>query len=135
MAKEEDILTELIEDAIDQVYEQLENSETSAKISGYTVTAIANTAKQIRQDKADLVAALEQIVKRGRGDSKNLTSERCVMFDIAQAATMKEIVREVEGKMQCTCDLDNWEPEKSTGHSWVCQIHKAALKELEATDA
>jgi hypothetical protein len=27
----------------------------------------------------------------------------------------------------CNCDLDNWEPEQSTGHSWVCRIHKAAL--------
>jgi len=29
--------------------------------------------------------------------------------------------------MQCNCDLDNWEPERSTGHSWVCRIHKATL--------
>ena len=29
--------------------------------------------------------------------------------------------------MQCNCDLDNWEPERSTGHSRVCRIHKAAL--------
>jgi hypothetical protein len=41
---------------------------------------------------------------------------------------MKEIVAELEKKMQCNCDLDNWEPEKSTGHSWVCRIHKEAVK-------
>lgn len=29
--------------------------------------------------------------------------------------------------MGCNCDLDNWEPERSTGHSWVCRIHKATL--------
>lgn len=24
----------------------------------------------------------------------------------------------------CNCDLDNWEPERTTGHSHVCRIHK-----------
>jgi len=42
--------------------------------------------------------------------------------------------------MHCNCDLDNWEPERSTGHSWVCRIHKATIAappELiaEATEA
>lgn len=31
-----------------------------------------------------------------------------------------------DGKMRCNCDLDNWEPERSTGHSHVCRIHKTA---------
>jgi hypothetical protein len=31
-----------------------------------------------------------------------------------------------DGKMRCNCDLDNWEPERSTGHSCVCRIHKTA---------
>ena len=30
--------------------------------------------------------------------------------------------------MRCNCDLDNWEPEQSTGHSWVCRIHSATMK-------
>jgi len=29
--------------------------------------------------------------------------------------------------MGCNCDLDNWEPERSTGHSHVCRIHKATM--------
>lgn len=37
-----------------------------------------------------------------------------------------EIVKEIESKTQCVCDLDNWEPEKDTGHSRVCPIDKAA---------
>lgn len=41
---------------------------------------------------------------------------------IANAADMR-----AEG-MGCNCDLDNWEPEQSTGHSHVCRIHKAALQ-------
>ena len=32
-----------------------------------------------------------------------------------------------DGGMRCNCDLDNWEPERSTGHSHVCRIHKAAI--------
>ena len=35
------------------------------------------------------------------------------------------------GKLQCNCDLDNWEPEKETGHSHVCRIHKAAMRKFE----
>lgn len=39
----------------------------------------------------------------------------------------KEIARTLKDQgMKCNCDLDNWEPEASTGHSWVCRIHKAA---------
>jgi hypothetical protein len=41
--------------------------------------------------------------------------------------TLKEIVKELEPTMQCYCDLDNWQPEPSTGHSWVCDIHKKAV--------
>lgn len=28
--------------------------------------------------------------------------------------------------VRCNCDLDNWEPEPDTGHSWVCTIHRQA---------
>lgn len=44
--------------------------------------------------------------------------------------TLKDIVKEKESTMQCCCDLDKWEPEKDTGHSWVCRIHKAAKEEF-----
>jgi hypothetical protein len=40
--------------------------------------------------------------------------------------TRREIAAELERTLQCNCDLDSWEPEKSTGHSCVCRIHKAA---------
>lgn len=39
---------------------------------------------------------------------------------------LREKVKEISKTMQCNCDLDNWEPEQDTGHSWVCRIHKAA---------
>lgn len=42
--------------------------------------------------------------------------------------TRKQIAQHLRAKgMACNCDLDNWEPEDSTGHSWVCRIHKAAM--------
>jgi hypothetical protein len=41
---------------------------------------------------------------------------------------LKEIVKEFEKNSQCNCDLDNWEPEQSTGHSHVCRIHKSAIQ-------
>lgn len=35
--------------------------------------------------------------------------------------------RELRKTMQCNCDLDRWEPERTTGHSHVCRIHKAVM--------
>lgn len=40
-----------------------------------------------------------------------------------------EIAQEIARTTQCNCDLDNWEPEKLTGHSWVCRIHKLAIEQ------
>jgi hypothetical protein len=40
---------------------------------------------------------------------------------------LKLAARLLEVEMQCTCDLDRWEPDRRTGHSSVCQIHKAAI--------
>jgi len=40
---------------------------------------------------------------------------------------LRAIVKDLKGDgMQCNCDLDRWEPEIDTGHSWVCRIHKQA---------
>ncbi len=40
--------------------------------------------------------------------------------------TLRERVEHFSRKLQCNCDLDNWQPEPETGHSWVCRIHIAA---------
>jgi hypothetical protein len=40
-----------------------------------------------------------------------------------------EIIKKHESELQCMCDLDKWEPEPITGHSFVCPIHKAVTKE------
>lgn len=29
--------------------------------------------------------------------------------------------------MRCNCDLDTWEPERTTGHSHLCRIHNRAM--------
>ena len=39
--------------------------------------------------------------------------------------TDKQIVKYLKDQgMRCNCDLDNWVPESSTGHTFVCRIHK-----------
>ena len=43
---------------------------------------------------------------------------------------LKEIAREIAKTTQCNCDLDKWEPERSTGHSFVCRIHKLAIEKF-----
>lgn len=43
--------------------------------------------------------------------------------------TARDIASELTKVMPCNCDLDRWEPEKTTGHSCVCRIHKAAISQ------
>jgi len=45
-----------------------------------------------------------------------------------QGASPNEIAKELSKTNGCNCDLDNWEPEKSTGHSCVCRIHRATVQ-------
>lgn len=48
--------------------------------------------------------------------------------------TPREIARDLrDNGMRCFCDLDNWQPEISTGHSWVCPIHKIAIEKTKET--
>jgi len=42
---------------------------------------------------------------------------------------LRKRARELSETMQCCCDLDKWEPERNTGHSLVCRIHKAVMAE------
>lgn len=52
---------------------------------------------------------------------------------VLEGRLLREIVRGMETpRIQCNCDLDNWEPEQNTGHSWVCDIHKQALARADA---
>lgn len=46
------------------------------------------------------------------------------------ADEIRRRAKELESQMQCNCDLDNWEPERSSGHSWVCRIHKKAVNDF-----
>ena len=45
--------------------------------------------------------------------------------------TLREIAKEIAKTMRCNCDLDNWQPDTRTGHSWVCRIHRAAMAKKE----
>jgi hypothetical protein len=49
--------------------------------------------------------------------------------------TLRDHAKEFAKSMRCNCDLDNWEPERTTGHSWVCRIHKAALAKARGESA
>lgn len=40
---------------------------------------------------------------------------------------LREKASELAKTMRCNCDLDKWEPDRRTGHSWVCRIHRAAI--------
>ena len=41
---------------------------------------------------------------------------------------LMEIAKQLKDEgMRCNCDLDNWEPERSTGHEQGCRIHKLAM--------
>lgn len=43
--------------------------------------------------------------------------------------TLKEIVAELRGNgMGCNCDLDNWQPNTDSGHSWVCRLDEEARR-------
>ncbi len=44
---------------------------------------------------------------------------------MSEDKTLLAIANELENNMKCNCDLDNWEPESSTGHSWVCRPHRS----------
>ena len=42
--------------------------------------------------------------------------------------TIRQIAVDVAKTVRCYCDLDNWQPELISGHSWVCPIHKEAIR-------
>lgn len=44
----------------------------------------------------------------------------------------RDFAKQFRKDMRCNCDLDNWEPEESTGHSWVCCIHRRAMGHFNA---
>ena len=42
----------------------------------------------------------------------------------------RKIAKELRETMRCFCDLDNWQPDRRTGHSCVCPIHKLTMERL-----
>jgi hypothetical protein len=46
---------------------------------------------------------------------------------MADQPDMRKIIATLkEAGLRCNCDLDNWEPERDTGHSCVCRIDQRA---------
>jgi hypothetical protein len=56
-----------------------------------------------------------------------MVSDGCNMSRV-DPQVVRKIVADLRKTMQCNCDLGRWEPEKISGHSWVCRIHKKALE-------
>ena len=51
--------------------------------------------------------------------------------EVQKPKTAREIAEELyNGGMGCNCDLDRWQPERDTGHSHVCRIHKATIQRI-----
>jgi hypothetical protein len=70
----------------------------------------------------------DQIDNWKRSQRMNLENRaRAKALADARRRELHERARELSRTMQCNCDLDNWQPEPSTGHSRVCRIHKAAV--------
>jgi hypothetical protein len=52
-------------------------------------------------------------------------------MDDSNLNEIRKIAKEKSKTLQCNCDLDNWQPDERTGHTWVCCIHKAAMLEWD----
>ena len=49
----------------------------------------------------------------------------------AAPTSAREVAKNLKAEgMKCNCDLDSWQPELLTGHSWVCRIHKAVIVKI-----
>lgn len=53
-----------------------------------------------------------------------------MMAETPKTPTLREIASEIAKTMPCNCDLDNWQPTRSTGHSPVCRIYEAAFAKV-----
>lgn len=79
---------------------------------------------EVLDDLRDAKEWLLRVIAPVTGNNK-LESEMAETTD----KTAREIAQELASEgMHCNCDLDNWMPERSTGHSCVCRIHKAAIE-------
>jgi len=65
---------------------------------------------------------------------KQVKAEKWRRMNDEQKLKLRVIAERIKSTMQCNCDLDIWAPEQSTGHSWVCRIHKTAMAEYDRKD-
>lgn len=90
------------------------------RVTGYMNT-LADDIESLSRDRASTCREIAEQL-----DIRRI----CAMREIRQkdaTRMMRPIVEELRETMQCNCDLDRWEPERMTGHSFVCRIHKAAI--------
>lgn len=97
---------------------------------------IESCDKDMAKHQKDIQVA-EKLFNHARDTRTQLKEQlRELKGDMARAERRERLhakAKELRKEMQCRCDLDNWEPEYETGHSWVCPIHKRLMEmELEA---
>lgn len=91
------------------------------------------------EDRAELRRLLDEHEAKQAADQAE--KKRRDREDAAKAQANKRCqelhqnAAELRKVMGCNCDLDNWEPEVNTGHSWVCRIHKVAIGQMSFDEA
>ena len=94
-----------------------------------TIDDLAERLTQARQAELEAIVARKSAeIALGCARSDAAIAERKIAQQKSDAFARRCADDLYAGGMQCNCDLDNWEPEKSTGHSWVCRIHSAATE-------
>ncbi len=63
---------------------------------------------------------------RVRSLANKLTTEKTMQAKTRNLRTIAKGLK--DSGMGCNCDLNNWEPTKTSGHSYVCRIHKMAIE-------
>ncbi|MHC4644187.1 MAG: hypothetical protein ACYTBJ_01700 [Planctomycetota bacterium] len=94
--------------------------------------AIAQACAPLRMRIAELekrVAAMREVLA-DVDDSSMEDSWNQELKDSVKQILWDDVVAKLEATMQCNCDLDRWQPEEKTGHSWVCRIHKQAITDM-----
>lgn len=104
----------------------------------YRLTMPGGWAAEFTAEQLDLlaknVASAKAYADRDRQEGRDALEAIRAQSRQDRTDRLHDIVQEIKPSMQCNCDLDAWEPERSTGHSHVCRIHKRAL-EIYAQEA
>lgn len=80
-------------------------------------------------DKAGHLGGIENLMMEAREMITSISEKEAIVLH--RHERILQIVSKLQKRLQCNCDLDNWEPTRETHHSMVCRIHNEALAEFE----